>query len=343
MSVAYVVDELFEAHRPPRAHPERPERLAHLRTRLEDTRLRTDGSRLALRNVADDELGRVHRAEYLSELERTMPGQSGWLDSDTYFSEQSWEAARAAAAAAVDVTQAVLDDRCTRGLALVRPPGHHAEADRAMGFCLFNNIAVAAASARAAGAAKVAVLDFDVHHGNGTQHMFESDPNVLFMSVHQHPYYPGTGRPTDVGHGEGVGMTVNVGLPAGCGDGDYDDVFAKVFEPAIARFAPDVILASAGYDAADVDPLAQMNVTTAGYRSIANRLCAIADRHADGRLVAVLEGGYDLDGLADGVVEMVESMLGRPAERSPQAAPSSAAQAAIEATMQAHPWLVEAR
>ncbi|HUH01658.1 MAG TPA: hypothetical protein VML75_06660, partial [Kofleriaceae bacterium] len=196
MAVAYVLDDVFAEHRPPSAHPERPERIEAVRDALKGAGLEQRGIRLPTRRATDDEIGRVHTRGYFSELERTVPDASGWLDSDTYFSPGSWPATLAAAGAALDVTIGLLDGRFDRGLALVRPPGHHAEADRAMGFCLVNNIAVAAAGARAAGAARVVILDWDVHHGNGTQHMFEADPSVMYLSCHQYPFYPGTGAAT---------------------------------------------------------------------------------------------------------------------------------------------------
>lgn len=341
-SLAYVTDDLFEEHAPPRRHPERPERLAHLRRRLGNTRLARDGNQLRIRSATDVELGQVHAAGYLETLERTMPGRTGWLDGDTYFSEKSWEAARVAAGACIDVTRIVLSGEAERGLALVRPPGHHAEADRAMGFCVLNNAAVAAASARAAGAARVAVLDFDVHHGNGTENIFAADPDVMYLSVHQYPHFPGSGAPTDIGTHKGAGATVNVGLPAGCGDAEYRDVFDRVFNPALAAFKPDILIASAGYDAAAADPLSSMKVSARGYRMIGDELCAMAERYAGGRLVAMLEGGYDLDGLADGVVGMIEAMMeargGHPGEPEP-ARIAPRADAAIMATLAAHPEL----
>lgn len=338
MAVAYVLDDVFAEHRPPSAHPERPERIEAVRDALKGAGLEQRGIRLPTRRATDDEIGRVHTRGYLTELEQTVPDASGWLDSDTYFSPGSWPATLAAAGAAVDVTLGLLDGRFDRGLALVRPPGHHAEADRAMGFCLVNNIAVAAASARAAGAARVAILDWDVHHGNGTQHMFEADPSVMYLSCHQYPFYPGTGAATETGIGAGRGTTVNVGLPAGCGDAEYGAVFDRVMIPAIRQFAPEIILISAGFDAHLADPLAAMKLTRDGYRGMARRMVALADEVAGGRLACVLEGGYDLGGLSTGVLEVLDAMeQQKPTydETDADAAIMPAAARAIEQTLAA--------
>ena len=339
MAVSYVLDEVFERHVPPRSHPERPERLRSVRAKLAATPLEGEGTRLPVRAAELDELARVHRRGYLAGLERALPGRSGWLDNDTYFCADTWQAVLEAAAAAIDVTLSLLDGRASRGVALVRPPGHHASESRAQGFCIINNVAAAAAAARAAGASRVAIVDFDVHHGNGTEKIFYESADVLYMSVHQFPFYPGTGPATSIGAGAGEGTTINVALPAGCNDADYAAVFDQVFAPAISRFAPDVILASAGFDAAAPDPLGQMRVTTAGYHHMAARLCELADAHAGGRLAAVLEGGYDLVGLADGVRAMVEAMLGRPAPPLAADLDPALSELAIEQTLLAHPSL----
>jgi acetoin utilization deacetylase AcuC-like enzyme len=207
-----------------------------------------------------------------------------------------------------------------------------------MGFCLLNNVAAAAAAARAQGAARVAILDWDVHHGNGTQDIFWDDPNVLYLSVHQFPFYPGTGAASEIGGSGAIGATVNVGLPAGCGDAEYAAVFDHVFLPKLAMFRPDVLLISAGFDAFQHDPLAGMRVTLAGFAAMAHRLRAAADRWSGGRVVAVLEGGYDLDGLGGGMTAVLSAFAG-PAEPLPPLVPlptHMVAKAAIEGTLAAH-------
>ncbi len=300
MKVGFVLDEVFLGHRPLGAHPERPERLLAVGRALAEAGLAEQGDRLPIRPAAGDELGRVHSGGYLSELERTVPGRSGYLDQDTYFSPGSWEAALAAAGAAVDLTLASISGRCPRGLAIVRPPGHHATPDRSMGFCLLNNVAVAAAAARAAGCARVAIVDWDVHHGNGTQDAFWNDPAVLYVSTHQYPFYPGSGAATEVGGDDARGATVNIPLPAGSGDHEYAVAFDEVVAPALRAFRPELILVSAGYDSFIDDPLAEMRVTRAGFGRMARTVRAVADEVCQGRLVCVLEGGYDLRGLAEG-------------------------------------------
>ncbi len=336
--LGYILDEVFVHHRAPSGHPERPARAEAVRDALTAAGIATRGRHLATRAATDEELARVHAAAYLDELAKLVPGKSGWLDADTYFSPGTWDAARAAAGSTIQLAQGVLHGPLTQGLAVVRPPGHHATRDRAMGFCLLNNIAAAAAALRAEGAARVAILDWDVHHGNGTQDIFWNDPDVLYLSVHQFPYYPGTGAPTELGGPSAIGATVNVGLPSGCGDAEYAAVFDHVFLPKLAVFRPDVLLISAGFDAFEHDPLAGMRVTHAGFAAMARRLRAAAERWSQGRVVAVLEGGYDLDGLGGGMTAVLSAFTG-PVEPLPAIAPLPAhivARAAIEGTLAAH-------
>ena len=245
-------------------HPERQDRLLGL------------GGETVERTATDEQLARVHTASHLAllrSIDRPM-----LLDADTVASPTSWEAATLAAGIALEAV-----DR--NGFALVRPPGHHALADRAMGFCLVNNVAVAARYAQAElGLSRVAIVDYDVHHGNGTDAIFREDDSVLFVSLHQWPFYPGTGGP-----GTSDETTVNVPLPAGSGDAEYRVAFESTVEPAVRAFAPDLLLVSAGFDAHSEDPLAGMQVSEAGFRELSQRCAALAPR-----LVAVLEGGYNL-------------------------------------------------
>ncbi|MBI4511254.1 MAG: histone deacetylase [Deltaproteobacteria bacterium] len=311
--VALAFDERFLLHRPEGSHPERPDRalavMDGLRSALGD---RAVG--LPVRAATREELCRVHEPGYLEELARLVPGRSGFLDADTYFSPGSWEAALLAAGASVDVALGAYRGEHPRGFAVVRPPGHHAEPGRAMGFCLINNVAVAAAAARAEGCSRVAIVDWDVHHGNGTQVMFYRDPTVLFLSVHQFPFYPGTGAPSETGDGEGRGSTINAPLSAGAGDSEYLRVFENVFEPALRSFRPGLVLVSAGFDAHVDDPLAEMRVTPSGFRALAQVIRHVADDVADGKMACVLEGGYDLEGLRASAREVGEVLAAPPGE-----------------------------
>jgi acetoin utilization deacetylase AcuC-like enzyme len=343
VALGYVLDDLFVRHRPPGPHPERPERLLAARDALKGAGLERLGQAVPIRPAREEEIGRVHTAGYLAELSRRLPGQSGWLDPDTYYGPETYDAAMAAAAGAIDLAEMALAGRYRRGLALVRPPGHHAEPDRAMGFCLINNAAAAAAAARAAGAARVAVLDWDVHHGNGTQDIFYADPSVMYLSAHQYPFYPGTGAPEETGAGAAAGTTVNVGLPAGSGDPELLASVDRVFVPAIESFRPDLLIISAGFDMHVADPLAGLTVSEAGYRGAAERLCRVAERVCDGRVVVLLEGGYDLGALGRSLVEVLKVLVGAPADQAPvsDAPVRPDATRAIERTLAAHaaqPW-----
>lgn len=339
MSLGYVLDDLFVQHRAPSGHPERPARFEAIRDALVAAGIAQRGTQVGLRAATDAELAAVHGGAYLTELARTVPGQTGWLDPDTYFSPRTWEAALAAAGTTCELASRVIKGEHAQGIVVVRPPGHHATRDKGMGFCLLNNVAAAAAAARAAGAARVAVVDWDVHHGNGTQDIFWNDPNVLFMSVHQFPYYPGSGAPTEIGGEQAKGTTINVGLPAGSGDDAYAAVFDHVFLPALVRFKPDLIFISAGFDAFEHDPLAGMRVTHAGFAAMAQRLRYAADTLCGGRLISVLEGGYDLHGLAGGMIAVLQTLatpLAAPPALVALPAPGTLARAAIEGTLKAH-------
>ena len=335
--LGYVLDDVFVEHIAA-GHPERPARAEAVRDALVAAGIAGRGTHVAPRAATDEELVRVHAAGYVEDLARVVPGKTGWLDPDTYFSPGTWHAARAAAGSVAELATSVLSGALDEGIAVVRPPGHHATRDRAMGFCLFNNVAVAAAAARAAGAGKVAIVDWDVHHGNGTQDIFWDDPGVLYASVHQFPYYPGTGAASELGGARARGATVNVGLPAGSTDADYAAVFDHVLLPALVKFAPDLILVSAGFDAFEHDPLAGMRVTRAGFAQMAKRLRAAAAALCGGRIVAVLEGGYDLEGLAGGMTEVLAAFTAPAAMPATVALPQlgTLARAAIDGTLAAH-------
>jgi acetoin utilization deacetylase AcuC-like enzyme len=288
----------FADHLTPPGHPERVDR--HVVMQVVAAEFRQRGGRvLEPRTATDEEITRVHERAYLTSIRETA-GRAVSLDADTFTSPETYEVARLAAGAAVHAVDHVLDgEPGIRAMALMRPPGHHAERNRAMGFCFFNNVAIAAAHARARGLARVAIVDYDVHHGNGTQWTFYSDPSVLFVSSHQFPYYPGTGAADEVGTGAGAGFTVNLPLAAGATDADYEHVYASIAWPVVRAFKPDLILLSAGFDAYMDDPLGGMRLTAPCFGRLTASLAAIADECCQGRVVAVTEGGYDLKGLAD--------------------------------------------
>jgi len=306
-ALALVDDPLFGRHRPPSEHPERPERLDAARAGLARAHLGLACLPVEPRDASDAELTRVHQLAYIDRLGQAA-GRSGYLDPDTYFSPESVAAARRAAGGSIALVDALRDGEASVGLALVRPPGHHARPGSAMGFCLLNNVAVAAAHARARGASRVAILDWDVHHGNGTQEMFYADPSVLYLSLHQYPFYPGTGAADEVGEGEGRGSTVNVPLSQGADDAVYEAAFSRVIAPIIEQFDPDLVLVSAGFDAHRHDPLAAMKLGEQAYGEMTRRLVAALPRGASGRLAFLLEGGYDLRALSDSLTSTLEAV-----------------------------------
>jgi acetoin utilization deacetylase AcuC-like enzyme len=285
----------FEDHRTPPGHPERVER-AEVMQAVADAWKQRGRIVQPPRPATRDELRRIHSDAYLAKIDATA-GRAVSLDPDTYTSPDTRDVALLAAGAVIGGVDAIVQSRATRVMALVRPPGHHAERERAMGFCFYNSVAAAAAHALSLGMERVVIMDYDVHHGNGTQWIFYEDPRVLYVSTHQYPFYPGTGAAQDVGRGTGAGFTVNVPMEAGSTDGDYAEVFKALVVPVIDQFKPELILISAGYDAHERDPLARMRLSTAGYTALTKSLCDLADTHCHGRIVAATEGGYDLTAL----------------------------------------------
>jgi acetoin utilization deacetylase AcuC-like enzyme len=329
MSVLLIHSDRFAEHQTPPGHPERPER-AEVMDAVAD-RWRERGTEIiAPRAATSEQLARVHDREYLRRLSETKL-KSQQLDPDTYTSPESYDVALLAAGAAIDGVERVMAESHRAAVIMVRPPGHHAERNRAMGFCLFNNVAVAAAHARAQGAAKVAIVDYDVHHGNGTQHIFEADPHVLYISTHQFPYYPGTGAADEAGRQAGLGFTVNVPLEVGAVNEDYQVAFSAIVLPVLRQFEPDLILVSAGFDAHERDPLGGMRLTTAAFAAMTQELRAVADECCRGRIVSITEGGYDLQALGSSLdaVIVAHGGVASPAQWPSSGIASSRGEAAV--------------
>ncbi len=298
-------------HTPPRPHPEKPERLEAVRARLQEVELWDRLAREEPDPAPQELLELVHSSEYLSRVQRTSRAPGAWLDPDTYAVEGTWQAVVAAAGASVRAVDAVVRGRFPCAFALIRPPGHHAGPQRAMGFCLVNHAAVAVRYAtERLGVRRVMVVDWDVHHGNGTQEVFYRDGKVLFTSLHQEGWYPGTGALEETGEGEGEGLTVNVPLPPGVGDEGYATAFEDLLLPLGDLWKPDLVVVSAGFDAHHSDPLGRMQLSEAGFARLASLLQEAAGRWCGGRVVLVLEGGYDPRGLSRSVEATLRTVAG---------------------------------
>ena len=303
-----VIDQDYLKHRPGSGHPERPERIQVLLKLTEEL----DPGKFQLlppKAATRAEIESCHGPDYVSLLESTAKANQFALDGDTITCRDSFGVGLLAVGGFLRLLDAIATGEHPNGFALVRPPGHHALRNRAMGFCLFNTIAIGAQHLkRTYGAKRILIMDWDVHHGNGTQDAFYDDPSVLFISTHQFPYYPGSGAVDEVGVGAGEGYTVNIPLPAGCADAEYLRVFNDVVVPAAAEFAPEWILVSAGFDPHRRDPLGGMGVTEAGFGAMARMLLALAERYAGARIAFLLEGGYDLAALRNSVAAVLNAM-----------------------------------
>jgi acetoin utilization deacetylase AcuC-like enzyme len=330
--IAIVDDPRFDAHRAHGPHPERPERLEAARSGLAAAIPEACRVSVPVRPVRPEEARLVHETSYVERLEAALDrGQTAW-DPDTYLTPGTRDAAWGAAGAAIDLAETLLAGRTRRGMALIRPPGHHARPDNAMGFCLLNNVALAAAAALEHGAERVCILDWDVHHGNGTQDRFFDDPRVLFVSLHQWPLYPGTGSPAEVGGGAGRGHTINIALPEGSSSEIYGEAFRRLVLPVLDAFQSDLTLVSAGFDAHARDPLAGLELEASTYAAMTTALIQQAERAGHGRLGLFLEGGYDLQALEASVAAVGHALLGEVTDL-PEDRPRPAEREALEATM----------
>ncbi len=322
MSTIYATHPRYAEHDYP-GHPENAERIRAIWRGLDEGGLTARMRALDVQAVDIELVLTVHTPEYLDMLRRiNATPRTTFLDADTYAGPDALTIALLSAGGAVGAVGEVLSGRAANGLAAIRPPGHHAMPSRAMGFCLLGNAAIATRYAQQQfGVDRVLIVDYDVHHGNGTEAMFFTDPSVLYVSTHQYPFYPMTGAAVDVGSGAGAGYTINIPLPAGSGDTNYGNVFRQVIWPAAERFQPQLILVSLGLDAYWDDPLAGMRLTLSGYSHLAGEVVQMADQLCDGRVVFLLEGGYDLDALRYGLANVARLLLGDP-PTDPLGAPS---------------------
>ncbi len=324
--IAVVDDARFDLHRASAPHPERPERLVAARKGLRSALPPKNELPIEARGATDGEVLRVHSEPYIVRLRDRLRTGSGWghIDADTFFSSGTEDAAWLAAGGAVDLCGGLIEGPARRGIALLRPPGHHARPSQAMGFCLLNNIAVAAAHALSRGLSRVAIVDWDVHHGNGTQDIFYDDGRVLFISLHESPLYPGTGGIGERGRGAGEGYTINLPMPAGSGPNAYGAAFREVVLPVLEAFQAQILLVSAGFDAHQRDPLASIGLDAKCFAAMTTALARHVDARGHGRLGLFLEGGYDLDALEESIAAVTRALLGE--EVDLPSAPLSAAE-----------------
>ncbi len=314
--VGYVLDPRFLDHKTPPGHPECPERLQSIQEMLQALGLKDRLKPVRARKVDPGLIGQIHSQALVRRLEESSGKSFTRFGADTYASASSLDVALLAAGSGVELTRKVLNGTLESGFALIRPPGHHAENNRIMGFCFLNNVALAAQAAlQERGVERVAIVDFDVHHGNGTQDIFYSRSDVFYLSTHQYPLYPGTGELRENGRGRGLGFTANFPLPAGLGDPIYTTLFSDLLCPLVEAFEPHLILVSAGYDAHSADPLASMDVSEQGFGQMTRQLNHLAATVCQGRIVYFLEGGYSLHALAASVGATIRETLSPGTER----------------------------
>ena len=341
MPTGYVYDPIFLEH-DLRGHPENRDRLFAVMRFLREHQITEQMQPIFAAPVPREYLELNHTPSYIDLVAEMSAGGGGYLDMDTYVAPKTYEAALRAAGGVVAAAEAVMRGELDNAVCLVRPPGHHAIHNRGMGFCIFNNIAVAAHAVRAQGLARrILIVDFDVHHGNGTQASFYRDPNVLLCSTHQYPHYPGTGSIHEIGEEAGKGFTINVPLPAEVGDEGFQSIFEEIIGPAGKRFGPDLLLVSAGYDAHWADPLASLALSLKGFAWISRKVMQMAKKLCGGRIVFTLEGGYHLNVLSQGVYNLCRAAMGLPEDGDldllgPSPHPEPPLDALIRAVRQAH-------
>ncbi|MCP5445457.1 MAG: histone deacetylase [Chromatiaceae bacterium] len=312
MTTGLLYDPIYLDHNTGFGHPERSERLSAALEYIKQQPFFEEIVPVLPRSAEPEWVQQIHTSRYMERAETACRRNNSHLDSlDVAISTRSFDVALQAAGGALELGDRVVSGALDNAFGLIRPPGHHAEQDMALGFCLFNNIAILARYLQTQhGLQKVLILDWDVHHGNGTQHTFEEDPSVFYVSLHQYPYYPGTGAVAETGKGRGRGATLNCPMPAGADDNDYQSAFTDRILPAVNAFGPEIVLISAGFDAHAADPLAQINLSTECYSWMSERMMEVADQHADGKLIALLEGGYDLKALAHSAAAHLRVLAG---------------------------------
>ncbi len=309
MKTGIFIDELFLKHDTGPYHPERPQRLEAIMERLQSKNLINKLFMLKKRYASKKELELVHSSNYIDYVQYVSNKGGGYLDGDTVVSAHSFDAALLAAGSGLEALDNILENKIESALLLIRPPGHHSLKNRGMGFCLFNNIAICARYAITKGFKKIVILDWDVHHGNGTQDEFYKEKEVLFISIHQYPFYPGTGAMDEIGEGEGANFTLNVPMQKGSSDSDYKKMFENVILPKIYEYEPELILISAGFDAHELDPLGGIELTTNMYEWMTNKIVEIAKQYCNNRIISFLEGGYSIQALQESVQVHSEVLL----------------------------------
>ena len=313
MNTGFIYDPAFLEHDTGQGHPECSQRLESTMAHLEAQKWFNNLAQVEAKKIDPESLRAVHSIDYIQRAEQTCEAGHPFLDSmDVSICKSSFDISLLAAGSSFALADKIIDGNIDNGFVLARPPGHHAEKTEAMGFCLFNNVALVTRYVqRKYGINKVCILDWDVHHGNGTQHIFEEDPSVLYISTHEYPYYPGTGAYSETGVGAGKGATLNCPMPAGAGDREYETAFLEKILPAVEQFNPEMILISAGFDAHVDDPLGHVCLSTEFYRWMTDRMVEQADRHCQGRLLSILEGGYNLAALPLSVAQHLEGLMAR--------------------------------
>ena len=312
MNSGIVKDRRYLEHNMGVGHPESPERIQAIYETIEAEKKLASLAVISPRPATEKELALIHTQEYIEQIKQTAGRERVYLDPDTSTSPRSYEVAQLAAGGLLEAADRIMDGKVVNAFALVRPPGHHAEASQAKGFCIFNNVAIAAQYLiEKWGLRRILVVDWDLHHGNGTQHAFYSRADILFFSTHQFPHYPGTGHWSEVGEGKGEGFTVNVPLAPGKTDDDFLFIYRKLLSPISAAYKPEFILVSAGFDIFAGDPLGGMEVSVGGFGAMAGELMDLAQQTAHGRLLLTLEGGYNLFGLQDGVRSVLLTLRGQ--------------------------------